>query len=196
MQRQPKNRINQLIAQFPILGLIRMEYRWKRKRGSKKMVDPVMDIRVQVADPEAMLLQAKNIYLHTRGGYLRGENDERGTRCEYLVAVSHDGEEVARLDWPLNVIGLYAQDIFLEVEPSQVDYLVWVSSIDWYEPVSEQFALQRDFDYGKQLRSEVFATIYQKPKTGSFAEIIETAEQQLQERQKGSQYFPEKNSWP
>ncbi|MEA1925790.1 MAG: hypothetical protein U9M90_00895 [Patescibacteria group bacterium] len=190
VKKQPKRKIAELIENFPILGLIRYEWRWKKNNRWRM---PKMNIHVQRADPESMHLQASNCPYYGRA-YIGRENGDRGTRFEYMIAVNHDDMEVSRLLWEQDDPEKMSKDIFQVISPDEVSYLVWVSAIRWYEPSSEEREKETGGDlFGKENTGmELDVIVFRRPKKASFKELIETADHQKQEREEAYKYFPKK----
>lgn len=178
MARQSRRRQEQLIAQFPIVGSIRL--------GETADSFPTeFRIHVQLADPRVMHLKAKN-WGNWGYSYLTnwrwGEN-RRGQRYQYLMAMSKSGQPEGSLcweNWKADGQSLKtAKDIFQYAQSNCVSYLVWVSKVDWHEPAAAK--IYRDEDgslkiFGKALLREVTIVVYLKPKRMSWEQLVEQAE--------------------
>jgi len=185
-----KSKIEDLIENYPALGVVRYEWRWRENR-SQKWRHPKMNIKIQMADPNAMHLQAKNIEYEDRS-YVIGNNDLRGTRQEYMCAVNSDDRVIAILNWESGEHEKMSKDIFNIVNLESVCYLMWVQTIEWYDPASEQREKETGgILFGPDRKGvELNVYIFRRPKGKTFQELIEIADKEKKEREEAYLYFP------
>jgi hypothetical protein len=185
-----KSKIEDQIENYPTLGLVRYEWRW-RKEKSQKWQHPKMKVNIQIADPASMHLQANNIKYEDRC-YVMGDNNLRGTREEYMCAVNDLDRIIATLYWKRGDHNKMSKDIFKMVSPEQVAYLMWIQAIEWYEPASEKREEETDgilFAPGKK-GVEVNVCIFRRPKDKTFQELIKIAHREKKEREGMYLLFP------
>lgn len=186
MSRKTKARITELTKNFPILEHIQLDWRWREQKRWRK---PKTRIHVQLADSEAMHLQARNCSYHGRA-YLMGKDDERGAKFEYLIAVDWDDREIAKLLWERGELEKMSKDIFKIVQPEKVSHLVFVSAVEWYRPPTKEQEAE-DISFGTEKTGvELEVIIYRKPKGKTFQELIETADREKKERDEAYKHFP------
>jgi hypothetical protein len=180
-----------LFEDFPILRSLEHEWRWRTIKNAP-WAKPKLNVRVQLADPEAMHLQARNINYLDQCYAIRAENDDRGTRFEYLVAVNHNDMQIATLFWEHSEHEKMFKDIFKMVPPNKVSYLAWVSVIEWHKPASEQREIETNgILFGLQKTGvELNIIVFRKPQDASFEELIETADRQKKEREEAYKFPP------
>ncbi len=192
MKRQSK--LEQLIENFPPLGVIRYEYRWRKNRQEPKLRWPVMNVHVQRADTTAMHLQANNIdygdnaYTERLGKHNDGR---RGTRQQFVCAVDHDDRIVARLTWKRGeAFTKFSKEVFQMVKPGDVSYLMWVTAVDWYEAPDKQREDMGMLFGTNRVGAEVDVIVYRRPQDMTFPELIEVAEREKKEREEAYLHPP------
>lgn len=185
-----QSKIENLVENYPALGLIRYEWRWRRDRG-QRWQQPKMNVKVQMADSNVMHLQANNVDYDGRV-YAPNDNDDlRGTRLDYMCAVNGSDRILATLYWEKGEREKMSKDIFNIVDPRKVSYLMWVRVIEWYEPASEQREEETGILFGTEKKGvEVTVYILRRPKDKTFQELIEIADREKREREEAYLYFP------
>ena len=179
-------RTEQLLKDFPALVHVRDGWKWS---SGKRWRWPIMHIQVQRADPEMNHLQARDLDYFGRG-YVMGNNGQRGTREEYMVAVNHNKRIIDTLSWEKGEYNKFAKDIFKTVNPDEVSYLIWVSGIEWFCPPTKE-QQEKDICFGeRKTGAEVHAIVYRKNYNLSFAELIEVADKLKKEREEAWKYPP------
>jgi hypothetical protein len=185
MKHKTETQIAKLIMNFPIVGLIRFAHR----SGNGKL--PKIDVHIQRADPGTMHLQANNCRYKNRS-YLCGENNLRGTRIEYMVAVDCSGKPMTYLEWERDDFEKMSKDIFEIASPEEVNYLVWVSAINWYTPSSEEREEETGGNpFDQFVDTEVDIIIFQQSKDQTFSELIKTADKQKEKSENAYKFLPE-----
>ena len=188
MNQQSRTRAAQLIDQFPAIGHVRSDWQSRLENDRR----PWLRVAVQRADKDAMFLQARNVR-HGGRVYVQRRNGDRGIRYEYLCAIGKDENIVAQLAWesPLNFgIDKFSKDIFADVDPEEVSYLLWITFHGWYKPSTAEQEAQDVYFSDTMTGAEITAIVYLKPKDMGWSELVRTASDEKFEQEEAYKYPP------
>jgi hypothetical protein len=155
-KRQTRKKINELIAQFPAIATI------QAKLINEHEVLKKTAIHVQRPDLDLMHFQAKNTYYNGSSYVIQPKSPLRATKQEVMFAVNSAHEIIGTLEWYRGTgdyLYKYAKDIFEQVDPSAVEYVVWVIAYQWFEPLNEEESY-----FGSYVESEILLLVYPRPK--------------------------------
>ena len=155
---------------------------------------PRLRVAVQRADKDAMFLQARNVR-HGGRVYVQRRNGDRGIRYEYLCAIGKDENIVAQLAWESQLnfsTDKFSKDIFADVDPEEVSYLLWITFHGWYKPSTAEQEAQDVYFSDTMTGAELTAIVYLKPKDMGWSELVRTASDEKFE-QEGAYKYPPKD---
>jgi hypothetical protein len=190
MSTKNTQKLSELTEEFPVIAQLRKYFRMKGDLPVKWR-NPVTKAFVQKADTDLMYLSVK--YIDYKGRrYLVGKNNMRGTCDErlYAVGLKDSVEQILGTleNWGQLEDQKVFKDVFKDIDPETVDYLVFIRLIGWHAPVSEEEAIE-DRYFGEKLYRELRFIIYKKPKEG-WAELMAEAARIKKEREETYKFPP------
>jgi len=195
-KRQPQDKLGYWLRKLPICREIVVS-----QMQECPPIVPELDVKYQIADTATMHLQANNIHLYS-GRYLIGDNNERGTRFEYALAVDAKGKVISRLEWRRGTLGPNNTELYLKYifgfgkKPeviTQIKEIYWVTIYHWYTAPTPTDTNPVEPNFGNTMKKiETHIIVFRKPRNKSFAELIEQAEREKEECETAYLRFPKK----
>lgn len=185
--RQPLRRIAKLIEKYPIIGGVRSDNRYLSKDFRRKLF-PKTSIRFQVADPDLMQYELREVFSPS---YLLRQNGEVGTLFQFVLALDQNKE---------NLGGLYRDsygkinkiaDLFDHYDREKIRYILLVSQHEWYPPAThEQILANGSWLPGEPTERTIDFIVYRKPRDMSWEDLISQANRLQKENEDAWKNFP------
>ena len=160
MKTQSKQRIKQLLKQFPAIEKMH------------RLLDKDIKVRINVktADHSLMYWYANNVLGNRH--FLIGDKGQIGKRSELAFAVGENNEILKEMKWSQGSYQ-FIKNFADTVAPELIHQIIIVSRYDWYtEPTAAE--KERDVEHGALCSREIYFTVHRKPRHG-FQSLINTA---------------------